>query len=170
MESWIQVTLDRAKRLDFVVVYSSVFILAILLLVIVFFEGDDWYKSLNKSTINPWIPRSLWVVATILSYITFYMIWQDSRYYPVPQDLFVSVLYLISSFLFILWACILYYSHNMGLAFWLSIILFLYNVFLFVVVWRINLKASLFLIPNLLLYLYLIYTVIEIAFINDLPL
>lgn len=158
----------RLKRIDIVIIYLAVLILAILLLVVVFYgSGTPWYTSLNQSGINPWIPRTFWIIATILSFVTFLFIAQDVRVYDVPRDLIVTVLFMISSFLFLAWAITLYYGQDLTLALWITIILFIYNLWLFIYVWHISWIGALFLIPNLILYAYLVYSSADLASLNN---
>jgi tryptophan-rich sensory protein len=162
-----KLTLLRLKRPEFLVVYISLIILTILYLIVVFCgENTPWYLSLTQSNINPWLIRGLWVVATILSYVTFFFIWQDIRVYNIPRDFIVSVLFLITNFLFLGWTVSLYYGENLYLSFWIAFIIFIYNFWLFVYVWKIKPFASLFLIPSLILYLYLIYSTLHLASLN----
>lgn len=164
----LDATFARLIRIDFIVVYLSLIILGILLLVVVFYGSDSaWYQSLNKPDINPWIPRVGWVVATVLSYVTFFFIWQDVREYPIPRDLILSVLFVISSFLFLLWAVLFYYGQDLITSLWVAIALFIYNFWLFIYVWNISPVGAIFLIPNLILYGYLVYSSVDLASLNN---
>jgi len=163
-------TLLRLKRIDFLTVYISLLVLTVLFLVVIYVgEKNDWYRSLKQAHINPWFVRGLWLVGTILSYVTFFFISQDIRFHDIPRDLILSVLFVIADFLFLAWSASFYYSQNLSLPFWVSVIIFVYNLWLFIYVWNINSFASLFLIPNLILYLYLIYSTIHLASINNTP-
>ena len=167
--SW-EATVARLTRIDFIVVYLALLTLAILLFLVVFYgESTPFYQGLVQPDINPWIPRIMWVVATILSYVTFFFIWQDVRVHPNPQDLRVSVLFMISSFIFLAWALALYYGQNHVLAIWLAIVLFIYNYWIFIYVWGLSTIGALFLIPNLLLYAYLVYASVNLASLNNAP-
>lgn len=160
----------RFKRLDFVVVYVSILILTILLiLVLIFGEQRPWYKNLIKNNINPWLLRSLWVVATIISFGAFFFIWQDDRIIKNPRDLILSVLFIITGFLFLAWAVTLYYAENIAMSIWILLILFIYNFWLFMYLWYINPIAAIFLLPSLVLYIYLLYSTIHLASLNNIP-
>lgn len=160
----------RLKRFDFIVVYSSLLILAILLLVVVFFgQSTPFYQSLRQPNINPWIIRGLWVLGTVLSYVTFFFLGQDVRVHPVPRDFIVSVLFVISGLLFLAWAVALYYAEDVTLSMWIAIVIFIYNYWLFIYVWNLNRIAALFLIPNLILYGYLVYISAHTASLNNIP-
>lgn len=162
--------LGRIKRFDFLVVYLSLLILGILLiLVIIFGEQTTWYRNLAKNNINPWLLRGLWLVATILSFVTFSIIWQDIKVNENPQDLILSSLFIVAGFLFVAWSVTFYYAENITLSLWILIVMFTYNFWLFLYVWYINPIAAIFLIPNLLLYSYLLYTTIHLASMNDIP-
>lgn len=160
----------RIKRLDFLVVYSSLLILAILLLVVVFLgERTTWYRGIIQPNINPWITRGLWIIGTILSYVSFFFIWQDVEVHEVPRDLIVSVLFVVTGFLFLAWGVAYYYAEDIVLSLWVAIIIFIYNLWLTIYVWYIKPIAALFLIPNLILYIYLLYATIHTASLNNIP-
>lgn len=160
----------RISRFDFIVVYSAIFILALLLIAVVFYgESTPFYENLIQPNINPWIPRTGWVIATILSYGTFFFIGQDVRVHPIPHDLIVSTLFVITSFLFLAWGIAYYYAEDVVLSMWIAVVIFIYNYWLFLYVWDINPIAAMFLVPNLLLYMYLIYTSAHTASLNDIP-
>lgn len=165
-----ELTLMRIKRLDFIVVYSSLLILTILFLVIVYIgENTAWYRSLRQTNINPWLIRGLWVIGTISSYISFFFIWQNIQTHEIPKDLIVSVLYIVTDFLFVAWSIAFYYAESLSLSLWVAVIIFVYNLWLFIYVWNIRPLAALFLIPNMILYAYLMYSGIHLASLNHIP-
>ena len=165
-----KLTLMRLKRPDFIIVYISLLILAILLIVIVYFgERTPWNQGLIRPNINPWFVRILWIVGTIFSYAAYYFIWESIETHDIPKDLIVSVLYIVSGFLFVGWAVAYYYAEDITLSLWIAVLIFIYNLWLFIYVWYIRPIAALFLIPNLILYIYLLYTTIHIASLNNIP-
>lgn len=160
----------RITRLDFIVVYLALLILGVLLLLVVFFgSSTPFFNSLIFPNVNPWIPRIGWLVATALSYVTFFFIYQNVLEYPYPQDFLVSILYLISSFLFLGWALAFYYDQDIVLSMWIAVILFVYNYWLFIYVWYLSPIAALFLIPLLILYGYLVWNSAHTASLNNQP-
>jgi hypothetical protein len=167
--SW-EAFIARLTRFDFIVVYLSLLILAVLLILVVFFGSSTPFSmNLVQSNINPWIPRAGWVIATILSYGAFFFIYQSVLEYPAPQDFIVSILYLVSSFLFLGWAVAFYYDQDIVLSMWIAVIIFVYNYWLFIYVWYLSPIAALFLIPLLVLYGYLVYTGAHTASLNGQP-
>ena len=165
-----ELTLLRLKRPDFLVVYISLIVLTILFLVVVFVgENTAWYRSLRQANINPWFVRGLWVLGTILSYVTFFFIWQDIRIYDIPRDLIVNVLFVITDFMFLAWTVAFYYAEDLSMSFWVAVGIFIYNLWLFIYIWNIKPFAALFLLPNMVLYLYLIYSTIHLASLNHVP-
>lgn len=166
----LKLFIARIKRLDFIVVYSSLLILAVLLLVVVFLgERTTWYKSIIQPNINPWITRGLWIIGTILSYVAFFFIWKNVEVHEVPRDLIVSVLFVVTGFLFLAWGVAYYYAEDIVLSLWVAILIFIYNLWLTIYVWYIKPIAALFLIPNLILYIYLLYGTIHTASLNNIP-
>jgi len=160
----------RLKRVDYLVVYISIFILAVLLLTVVFVgEGTPFYNSIKQPNKNPWFVRGLWVVGSILSYVTFYFIADDPRTNMGPKDLILSVLFLISGFMFLAWGVVYYYAENISLSMWISLIILIYNYFVFIYVWDISPVGAIFLIPNLILYVYLVYISVQTISLNNIP-
>ena len=167
--SW-ESTLARLKRFDFIIVYLSLIITAVLLILIVFFgDSTPFSQSIIQPNRNSWVIRGLWVLGTILSYVSFYFIYQDVREYPIPQDLKMSVLFLISNFIFIAWAAVFYYAQDIVLNMWIGVIIFIYNYGLFLYMWHLSPIAALFLIPNMILYGYLVYISAHTASLNNVP-
>lgn len=166
----LRLIIARIKRLDFIVVYSSLLILAILLLVIVFFgSGRPFNQSLIQPNINPWIPRVLWIVGTILSYVGFYFLWQNVEIHEIPRDLIVSVLFIVTGFLFVAWGVAYYYAEDITLSLWIAVVIFIYNLWIMIYVWYIKPIAAIFLIPNMILYGYLVYITAHTASLNNIP-
>lgn len=161
-------TTARLVRYEYIIVYLALIVLAILLLLVVFYgESAPFYQSLVQPDISPWIARIGWIVATILSYVSFFFIYQDIRVYPVPRDFIVSILFVINGALFLAWAVAFYYGQSHMGAIWLAIVLFIFNYWIFIYVWNMSPIAALFLIPNLILYAYLLYGSIHLASINN---
>lgn len=160
---------QRVTRLDYILVYGALF-----LVYVVFFLSygfgvySPWYATLKQTTVNPWIPRILWVVVTIISYIGLYILWYGGI--TIERYLGVVVLYLIAAFLTVAWSVSLYQANDIGLAVWTSAILFIFEFYLFIVIWYMNPIAAIFLIPVSAMYLYLVYTMIHLAWLNNVPL
>lgn len=161
---------QRIKRLDFIVVYGSLLILSILLIVMIFIgDSTAWYNSLVQPSINPWYVRGLWVVGTILSYVGFYFVGESIKDHEVPIDLILTTYFIITDLIFLGWAAAFYYAENIALSVWIALLLFIYNFWLLLYIWRINVITAIFLIPNLILYVYLMYQSLHIASLNEIP-
>lgn len=160
----------RLQQPIYIIIYAALIILGVLLVVTVFVGVySKWYNDLIEPNINPWIIRGLWVVGTILSYVGFIFIPQDGSEAAASRDLIISVLFLITSFLFLAWAAAFYFDENITLSLWLSAVIFIYNFWLFIYIWHINPITAIFLIPNLILYVYLIYASAHLASLNNVP-
>lgn len=158
----------RLKHYEYIVVYLGILILAVLLIVATFYgESTPFYQSLIQPSISPWIGRIGWIIATISSYVSFLFIQQDIRVYPIPRDFIVTVFFLLNGALFLAWGVAFYYGESHMMAIWLAIVLFIYNYWIFIYVWNISRVGALFLIPNLVLYAYLLYGSIHLASINN---
>jgi tryptophan-rich sensory protein len=169
--SLIKSFVDRLKRVEYMVVYASLVILSILFITLALVgPNSSWYSTLKQPNVDRWVVSGLWIVGTILSYVSFYFVWENIDKATVPLDLILSIFFLIGNFIFVGWVAIYYYAENLGIAFWVSFILFTYNFWLFLYFTNLNVIAGIFLIPNLLLYIYLMYACINLAFINNIPL
>lgn len=159
--------MDRLKHWEFSTIYSVYFILAVLFIVSIYNgQRTTWYQNLVKSTINPWIIKSLWILGFGISYIAFYLVWEDVKVHRIPLDFILSSLFLIVAFLFVLWSAVFFYLQSIRLALIVAFIIFIYNFWLFIYLWYINPFASIFLIPSFILYFYLLYDTIHTAGLN----
>ena len=158
--TWIQ----RFSRPDFLLIYGAIALVTILF-VITSTAGSNttWYQQLKKGPVDAWMLRLLWIISIWLSYIALFLL-SESR---VGIQLSVTALFLISLFLSLGWIALFYYGQNIGLSLWLVGILFLYKFWLFMHIWYIRPVAAIFLIPILLIYIYLMYTVAHLAYLND---
>jgi len=155
--------------------YIFVFIITIAIYIpffISYFYGtySTWYANLTKSAINPWIPRILWIITTILSYIGLYILWICPTEETISCNLTISILYFIGSYIFVIWSVVFFQAQNIAGAVWLSIILFIYEFWLFMYIWYINKVAALFILPLVGMYLYFVYDTIHLASLNNVPL
>lgn len=164
---WIQ----RIGRIDFLLIYHAIVVVSMLFLTVsIVGSTTTWYRELNKGPIDPWLIRFGWIIATLLSYVGLFLLWENVRPNEVSLDLAITVLFLISTFLSLGWASIFYYSKNIGLSLWLVGILFVYKFWLFIYIWYIKPLAAVFLIPILLMYIYLMYSVAHLAYLNNVKL
>ena len=150
-----------------IVTVLSIFVWIVFL--ISYAEGlnDPWYNSLKFNELNVWIPRVLWIVSTIVAYTALFFIYSSTSY---DQTLLIGVLYIIGAFLNILWSVSLFELNDLGLAFWASVVLFLYQLWVFIFIFYLEPLLSLFLIPSVVMYFYLVYTMINTSLLNDIPL
>jgi len=157
---------QKLTHWDYIIVWGALLILSILLIVMVYIGSEStFYMNLVKQAINPWYIAGLWIFGTILSYIGFIFIWEDIND-KTPQDLILSIYFVITDFIFIGWAAALYFAENIAFSYWMALFLFVFNFWLFLYIWRINIITAIFLIPNLVLYIYLIYSSLDLAYLN----
>lgn len=162
---------QRLTRIDFLLIYAAIVIISILSITVsVVGSTTTWYRELKQGSINPWLIRVGWVIATLLSYVGLYLLWEDVRPNEVSRDLGITVLFMIGTFLSLGWASVFYYAKNVGLSLWLLGILFVYKFWLFMYIWYIKPVAAVFLIPILLMYIYLMYSVAHLAYLNNIKL
>ncbi len=169
--SYIDRISQRLHRADYLFVYAVVVVVWILFL-LAYIPGiySDWYNGLRLSGLNLWIPRVGWLVATLISYVGLYLFWGNSTPEEMSRDLGITVLFIIASLLIFAWAVALYQAENIALATWIACALFVYEFWLFIYIWNLKPIAALFLIPLLFMYFYLIYSMIQLARLNNVPL
>ena len=167
-QSFFQRTLANLRRVDVIVVYTIV-IVVWLLFFLSYIPGiySAWYASLKQPTLNVWIPRVAWIIASILSYVGFYILMRNATPNEVDKYLAVTMLYVVGSFIMLGWSVALYQAQNIALATWISGILFVYQAALFLLIWYLNPIAAIFTLPLLALYLYLLYTMVQLAALNN---
>jgi tryptophan-rich sensory protein len=163
--SFLQSILVRLQQRDVIVVYAIV-IVVWLLFFLSYIPGiySQWFLNLEKPLINLWIPRIAWIVAALLSYIGSYIL---ARSIPLDKYLAIVMLYVSGSFIMLGWSVALYQARNIALAAWIAGVLFIYQAALFLLVWHLNPIAAIFMIPILALYLYLVYSTVELAALNN---
>jgi tryptophan-rich sensory protein len=178
-ETVIDTIISGPNVIDFIIVVLGILLLgAITLAVIIIGSGNAWFQALNKGTINIWVIWTLWIVATILSYIGLFIFyahavkpcvhsfWPDQQ----SQDYVMALLFLVNGFLSLGWAAIFFYIQNIGLSFWLVSVPFIFLFWVFVYMWSLSPLAAFFLIPLLAFYVFLFFAVGRLASINNVPL
>lgn len=159
--------LQRIKMKDMWFVYICLMVLYLLfILVCAYGINSQWFKSLQRMNINPYIIGILWAIVALLAFIAIYMLWKKVDRNKVSLDLMVSIFYLISAFLSLTWAVVFYQIQNIIAGFWIALVLFTYQVWLFSYVFTIKWSAGLFLLPSVILHGYLLYSMIHIASLN----
>jgi len=156
---------DQISYIDYIIVYISIVIVAILSLVLSYIGSNtDWYQNLTKSPTDLWIIRMFWILATISLFISLMFLIHNYNSRLVPCFVLISMLLLLG------WITIFYYVQNIGLSLWLSLILLTYNFWLFIYVWSIDVLSAIFIIPTIIMYLYLTYSMTHLSYINNIPL
>ena len=164
--TWLQ----RFVRADTIIIYTAIVIVFIIFLISFGFGvNTDWYNSLQLENVNVWIPRSFWVITTIISYIGLWFIWSSASSAEVQRNLGVSTLFLIGSFLILSWSFALYQAEKIAISFWFALVLFVFQFWLFNYILQINVIAGLLQIPLVLMYGYLVWSMANLCFINNDP-
>lgn len=160
--------LERYTHPEVLIIYAFIIVSAGLFLTS-YIAGinSSWYANLNKVNTNSWWPQILWVLTTILSYIGLYFLWKDCNGRNINRNLGITVLYLIASYITIAWSEALYQLENIALAVWVSFVLFLYQYSLLFLLFYYNWITALFTIPLVAMYFYLFYSMIQLAFLNN---
>lgn len=152
---------------EYLIVYGSLLVLTIMLIILVYFgDSSPWFLSLVQLNVNTWVIRGAWIIATILSYVGFIFLWEKHVTSGIPIILIISIYFMITDLIFITWAAVAYYAQNLALTIWAAIVLFIYNLWLFFYIWNISILTAVFLIPNLILYAYLVYSATVMTSLN----
>lgn len=152
----INTTLKYMKYPEFLVISGVLTVLGLLLVVVTFFgEKTDYHKNMIKPCINVWLIRGLWVLSAISSFVSFYYL---SKELSFPQYLFINTLFIITAFLFLVFGLFFFHTEYINISLWISIIIFIYNIWIYKYVNYFSPTASIFLIPNLILYVYMIFS------------
>jgi tryptophan-rich sensory protein len=158
---------SQLKNPIYLFTYVIYFILLIIFLVS-YLTGiySTWYLNLKTEVVNVWIPRILWFLAIILSYVSLYLLWNGKRAISLEVSIQINAIYIISELIIIAWSVIFLQGQNILGAIWLSFALLIFQIWLLYYVWKLDATAGLYMVPLVLMYLYLLYSMIHLASIN----
>jgi len=107
------------------------------------------------------------MVSVIMSYLSIFLIWKNVDARTFATDFVISNYFIIGGFLTLLWSTTYFQANNIGIAFWISFIVLMYQFWLTIVIWHINRTAALFLFPLFIIYAYIFYNMVIIVRDND---
>lgn len=146
------------------IVLSSLTITVLFIIAAYLGGQQEWYIKLIHDEPNAWIIAALWLFFSFISYGAFYFIrdadetiYGQSRLFP---------LFLIISYLNLLWIVIFYLYQNFIAALLIIGLIIALYVYIIVFLWKINAWAAIFMLPLEALYVYLFYSLIHLAGIN----
>lgn len=158
---------EGISTMSLFIIFAAMIMVGILFIIVsIIGSRTTWYQELNKGPINPWIVTILWPLAILISFVSLFILWRSLYPDQASRFLTISVFFLISMFMSLGWIIIFYYGEDIGLSLWLIAVLFIYKFWLFVHIWYIKPIAAVFLIPMLLMYIYLMYSVAHLAYLN----
>jgi tryptophan-rich sensory protein len=154
---------------DSILMVFMSFTLTILFIIAAYFGGKEpWYVNLPvKSQDNIWVLAVLWIIASLISYGAFYLIRNADDSYGASRLL---PLFLIISYLNLLWAVIFYLYQSFIATIFLVGLIILINFFIIVFLYYINPWAAVTVIPLFILYIYLFYSFIHLGSVNGITL
>jgi len=130
--------------------------------------NSDWYNNQKDETItNIYGVAVFWMVSVIMSYLSIFLIWKNVDARTFATDFVISNYFIIGGFLTLLWSTTYFQANNIGIAFWISFIVLMYQFWLTIVIWHINRTAALFLFPLFIIYAYIFYNMVIIVRDND---
>lgn len=149
-----------------IAMWITSFILTILFFVGAYYGARGaFFQSLPvKTQDNAFLIGGLWVIASLISYASFYLvrgydecIYGQSRLLP---------LFLIISYLNILWVVVFYIYGSFLFTVIILAIIVLVNLYIIVFLLQINIWAALSVVPLFFMYIYLLYTFINLGSLN----
>lgn len=170
------ITILTYEEIYFSWTYIIIFIITFLIYIpffVSYFFGiySAWYASLRMTTGNDnWVPRILWVVASLVSYIGLYILWRNPTEAIVRRNLIISVLYLIGNFILILWSVVFLQLQDIAGAVWLGVVILVFQIGMFVYIASLDIVAALFFLPLIAMYIYFVVDLVNLAEINNIPL
>ena len=108
-----------------------------------------WYQYLNKPSFNPpnWIFGPVWTLLYILMGIALFLVYKKTKENRLAkQGVFVFMVHLAFNFS---WSIIFFGGQMIALAFANIIVLWLFIVYLTIIFWRVDKRASILLWPYL---------------------
>lgn len=146
-----------------------VIIILNILVIIISFTGSmaTWYSNLIKGPINLWGIVLVWGLSTLLSYIGLFLFYRLGECRSNNKNLALTVLFFVNALLTLGWVTIFFYGENIGLSLWLVGVLFMYMFWVFIYMWYNMPTASVFIVPLLMVYLYVFYAMAHLAYLNN---
>ena len=152
--------------------FYIVSIILVLLFIISAWYGynSTWYTNLKHTRESRVLLDVLWVVVILISYGSTYFLWENIPGDHANDDKRIINIFIITSFLNLLWGVVFFQGENIGLAFWLIALTFIYQFWVLSYFTFINFKAGIFLIPLQIMYGYLLWSTGHLAYLNGVPL
>lgn len=164
----IDLAFQRLVRKETWFIYGTLIILYIMIFLSVWYGiNSNWYQNLIRTNYNDWVVISLVAVAILISYFSFVMLWDHITPYKLATETITSLFFIIGALLTLLWSITLFQGQNLNVTLWIGAINFLYHFWLMIYIWYIEPKASLFIIPVVIMYGYLFYLSLHLANSNN---
>lgn len=145
-------------------VYSWIILILIIIawivacILLIWGLSSEWYHSLISPNINPYLLGFGLLFAVVFFSISLYL---------ALQELVNPVFYLLGVIILLGWLLVLYTGHNLSVAMWFGIFLFLYHFWLILYMWDTIRSASYFLYPTLLVYIFFFYYTVHLISRNN---
>ena len=153
---------------EYIIVIGVLLLIYIPIFISYFFGiNSTWYENLKKDIANTWIIAGLWIVVIIISYIGLYILWRNPTPEIIARNLIITVLFFLGNVILLAWSVIFYQFQNISTATWIALVLFIFEFWIFIYVWNVDRLAGILLLPLVGMYLYFFYSMVHLAFIND---
>ncbi|HSW76931.1 MAG TPA: hypothetical protein VLG50_07785 [Candidatus Saccharimonadales bacterium] len=144
---------------QWVLLISSLIITILFLIAAYIGAQKPFYQELiKKFPQNAWLIAGLWLIASIISYGTFYLAPSVTTLWPW---------YVMINYLNLLWIVVFYIYESFYAALVIIFIIILIYFYLMLLVGSVNIWAPLLLLPLELLYIYLFYSLLHLASVNQ---
>jgi len=165
MRNYGKSLLKRYAMMDMKFVLAVLIILNILILLSLSSGiNSDWYQNQKDEPItNMFGVAIFWMLVIGMSYLSLLFLWKDVSIETIRDDFVISNYFIIGSFLTLLWVTSYFQANNISMAYWMSLLLLMYQFWLLIVVWHINRKSAIFLVPSFILYAYIFYNMVRIV-------
>lgn len=139
-----------------VLFYIAMYVITALLFFVVYIVGvfNPAFEALKLPNEDVWIARIAWVVAALISYGSFFFLYDQP-----PREIFrIYWLFLLGNLLLVVFAITEYGFRSLIGAAVIGIVIVLYNVGMFIYFWiAYGFAVAGWLIPLLIMYAYLAY-------------
>lgn len=165
-----------SNGVDFIAIFlAAIFVNILTLILLIAGIRGQWFNSLVLGPVPIWILELTWGIATVLSFIGLFLFYSHTispclkNHWPTEnsRSAALAVLFLISSLLTLLWVTVFFYAQSLQLSMWLIGVVFIYQFWVFYYMWTIKPSSAIFMIPLLVMYVIVFYSIMQLTALNN---
>lgn len=143
-------------------IISNLILVTLFIICAYFGSRLKWYQDLeHKDPANTYLLAGLWILFSLLSYISLYLISDmDENIYGQSR---LIIYFVITNLLNLLWVVIFYVYMEFLVSIIIVLFIILINFYVILFLLSMNIWAGLLYIPLEALYIYLLYSFINLA-------